>query len=87
MRELSNEALYDILSQKASDLPKVLVKTSPKSLSLLSKLESQNTKVVAILMTLQIKRHTIPHLKALICSIDNIIWQGCESANGSATLS
>ena len=51
-------------------MPKVLVKTSPKSLSLLSKLESQNTKVVAILMPLEIKCHTVPHLKALTCSIE-----------------
>ena len=54
-------------------------------MSLLSKLESQYTKVVAILMPLlEIKRHTIPHLKALTRSIDHISWQECESANSSA---
>ena len=43
----------------------------PKSLLLLSKVESLNLKVVAVLMPLEIKRHTVPHLKALTRSIDH----------------
>ena len=37
----------------------------PKSLLLLSKVEIPNLQVVAVLMPLEIKRHTAPHLKAL----------------------
>ena len=37
----------------------------PKSLLLLSKVESLNLQVVAFLMPLEIKRHTVPHLKTL----------------------
>ena len=37
----------------------------PKSLLLLSKVESPNLQVVAALMPLEIKRHTVPHLKGL----------------------
>ena len=48
-------------------------------MSLLSKLDSQNTKVVAILMPLEIKRHTIPHLKALTRSIEHLGVQGRDS--------
>ena len=43
----------------------------PKSLLLLSKVESLNLKVVAVLMPLEIKRHTVPHLKALTRSIEH----------------
>ena len=32
---------------------------------LLSKMESLNLQVVAVLMPLEIKRHTVPHLKGL----------------------
>ena len=38
---------------------------------LLSKVESPNLQVVAVLMPLEIKRHTVPHLKALTCGIDH----------------
>ena len=38
---------------------------------LLSKMESQNLQVVAVLMPLQIKHHTIPHLKALTRGIEH----------------
>ena len=34
-------------------------------MSLLSKLESLYTKVVAVLIPLEIKRHTVPHFKGL----------------------
>ena len=40
-------------------------------LLLLSKVESLNLKVVAVLMPFEIKRHTVPHLKALTRSIDH----------------
>ena len=43
----------------------------PKSLLLSNKVESLNLKVVAVLMPLEIKRHTVPHLKALTRSIDH----------------
>ena len=33
-------------------------------------MESLNLQVVAVLMPFQIKRHTVPHLKALTCSIE-----------------
>ena len=42
----------------------------PKSLLLLTKVESSNLQVVAVLMPLEIKRHIVPHLKALICTIE-----------------
>ena len=51
----------------------------PKSLLLLSKVESLNLKVVAVLMPLEIKRHTVPHLKALTRSIDHWGWHGHSS--------
>ena len=59
--KLSNEVLYDILPQGASELSEFSV----KSLLLLSKVESLNLQVVAVLMPLEIKRHTVPHLKGL----------------------
>ena len=34
-------------------------------------MESQNLQVVVVLMPLQIKRHTITNLKALICGIEH----------------
>ena len=37
----------------------------PKSLLLLSKVESPNLQVVAVSMSLEIKHHTVPHLKGL----------------------
>ena len=37
----------------------------PKSLLLLSKVESLNLQVVSVFMPLEIKRHTVPHLKGL----------------------
>ena len=45
-----------------------------KSLLLLSKVESLKLKVVAVLKPLEIKRHTVPHLKALTRGIDH--WGG-----------
>ena len=47
-----------------------------KRLSLLSKMESLNLQLVAVLMPLEIKRHKIPHLKALTCSIEHANGQG-----------
>ena len=37
----------------------------PKKLLLLSKVESLNLQVVAVLMPLEIKHHTVPHLNGL----------------------
>ena len=41
-------------------------------------MESLNLQVVAVLMPLEIKRHTVPHLKALTHSIEHIggHWHG-----------
>ena len=50
-------------------------------------MKSLNLQVVAVLMPLEIKRHTISHLKALTRSIDHAGWQGRKSAKTSATLS
>ena len=63
--ELSNEVLYDILPQGASEPPEFLIQKFPKSLLLLSKVESPNLQVVAVLMPLEIKCHAVPHLKGL----------------------
>ena len=52
----------------------------PKSLLLLSKVDGLNLQVVAVLMPLEIKRHTIPHLKALTHSIEHASRQGRGSA-------
>ena len=49
----------------------ILIQKFPKCLLLLSKVESPNLQVVAVLMPLEIKRHTVPHLKALTRSIDH----------------
>ena len=62
--ELSNEVLYDILPRGASDYKTSNLKL-PKSMFLLSKMESLNLQVGAVLMPLEIKGHTIPHLKDL----------------------
>ena len=48
----------------------------PKSLLLLSKVESLKLQVVAVLMPLEIKRHTVPHLKALTRRIEHRGGQG-----------
>ena len=48
----------------------------PKSLHSLSKVESLNLQVVAVLMPLEIKCHTLPHLKALAFNIE------CRSGHG-----
>ena len=42
----------------------------PKNLILLSKVESLKLKVVAVLMPLEVKHHTVPHLKALTSGIE-----------------
>ena len=47
-----------------------------KRLLLLSKTESLDLQVVAVLMSLEIKGHTIPHLKALTRSIEHLGVQG-----------
>ena len=39
-------------------------------------MESLNLQVVAVLVPLEIKRHTIPHLKALICNIEHASRNG-----------
>ena len=85
MRDLSNEVLYDILSQGASELPEVQVKNSQK-ICLSSKVESLNLQFVAVLMPLEIKRHKVPHLKALTRSIQGRIGHGYGSTFGSATV-
>ena len=38
-------------------------------------MESLNLQVVAVLIPLEIKRHAIPHLKALTCSIEHASGQ------------
>ena len=43
-------------------------------------MESLNLQVVAVLMPLEIKRHTVPHLKALTLSIERRGRNGCGSA-------
>ena len=43
-------------------------------------MESLNHQVVAVLMHLDIKHLTIPHLKALNCSIEQTKGQGCGSS-------
>ena len=43
---------------------------------LLSKVEGLNLQVVAVLMPLEIEHHTIPHLKALTCIIEDASEQG-----------
>ena len=43
----------------------------PKSLILLSKVERLNLQVVAVVIPLEIKCHTAPHLKALMIGIEN----------------
>ena len=43
------------------------------------KLKSLNLQLVAVLMPFEIKRHTVPHLKALRCGIDHIKGQSCGS--------
>ena len=57
--------LYDVLSQGASKLPEVKVKSSKKSHLLLSKLTSLNLLVLAVLIPLEVNLHTAPHLKGL----------------------
>ena len=42
-------------------------------------MESLNLQVVAVLMPLEIKRHTVPHLKALTHSIECRGGHGCGS--------
>ena len=42
-------------------------------------MESLNLQVVAVLMPLEIKRHTVPYLKALTCSIKRRGGHGCGS--------
>ena len=44
---------------------RILIQKFPKSLLLLSKVESPNLQVVAVLMLLEIKHHTVHHLKGL----------------------
>ena len=51
-----------------------------KSLLLLSKVESLNLQVVAVLMPLEIKSHKVPHLKALTDSIEHASGNGYGSA-------
>ena len=50
-----------------------------KSLILLSKVESLNLKVVAVLMPLEVKCHTVPHLKAATFGIEH--WSGHRRAS------
>ena len=42
-------------------------------------MESLNLQVVAVLMPLEIKRHTVPHLKALTRSIEHASEHNCPS--------
>ena len=42
-------------------------------------MESLNLQVVAVLMPLEIKCHTVPHLKAPTCSIEGRGGLGCGS--------
>ena len=49
-------------------------------------MESLNLQVVAVLMPLEIKRHTVPHLKALTGSIEHRSGHGRGSTLSSATL-
>ena len=58
----------------------------PKSLHSLSKVESLNLQVVAVLMPLEIKRHTVPYLKALTHSIERRSGHGPGSTFIIATL-
>ena len=64
-----------------------LISKIPKSLLLLSKAESLNLKVVAVLMPLEINHLTVPHLKALTHSIKHKSGHGHGSILRSATLS
>ena len=54
--------MYDILPQGASELPKSKLNIP---LLLVSKVKSPNLQVVAVLKLLEIKHHTVPHLKGL----------------------
>ena len=49
----------------------------PKSLFLLSKLENLYVQVMAVLMPLEIKHHTVPHFKPLTRCIDYASEHGC----------
>ena len=49
-------------------------------------MESLNFQVVVVLMSLEIKYHTIPHLKALTRSIEHAGGQGRGSALYTKTL-
>ena len=57
----------------------------PNILLLLSKVESLNLQIVAVLMALEIILHTVPHLKALTLSIECKNRHGRGSTFSSAT--
>ena len=48
-------------------------------------MESLNLQAVAVLMPIEIKRHTVPHLKALTCSIERRGVHGRGSTFSSTT--
>ena len=57
----------------------------PKKMPLLCKMKSLNLQVVAVLMPLEIKRYTIPHLKLLILRI--LILYQCAMCKAHRDLS
>ena len=58
----------------------------PKSLLLLSKVKNLNPQIVAVLMLLEIKHHTVPHLKALTHSIKHASRHGLAVLLNSVSL-
>ena len=79
-RDLSNEVLYDVLSQGASKLPEV------KYLDMCNLLHKRDffwnllLRPLVILMLLLVKHHTVPHLKGLTTSgLEPIMGHGRSS--------
>ena len=54
-----------------SELPEVKAKMSKKVSFQQSKMESLNIQVFVVLLHLEVKQHTVPHLKALTSSLEH----------------